>query len=139
MDVTSATRTPRNDLVKLRSSFELRVQPTSTQKQTIFLSAPSSCTLMMVVAMLYTNAWLLSMGVCSTCLVAFLMESAQDSTLLLYRGQQVLEDTLQELRRETNVAKQDLEFVVTSCLLEDSSYSNLLSSLDENTSSDRLL
>lgn len=92
--------------------------------------APRS-TIVVFVAMLYAHAWLLSIGVCSTCVTAYMMESAQDTMLLLNRDQQFIHSSIEELRIETAMAKKDLDLIATSCLLVESSPCVVLSSPDE--------
>jgi hypothetical protein len=131
MEGPRATQTPRHNGSKPRSSFEPRIQFKSTGEKNMVLCITPRSTLVIIVAVLYAHAWFLSIGVCSICVTAFMMESAQDTTLLLNRDHQFIRNSIEELRIETAMAKKNLDLISSSCLVEDSSHFAVMFSSDE--------
>jgi hypothetical protein len=87
--------------------------------------------MVIIVAMLYAHAWILSIGVCSTCVTAFMMESAQDTKLSLNRDHQSIPNSIEELRIETAMTRKYLDLIATSCLVDDSSHFAVMSASHE--------
>ena len=119
-------------MLRRLSSVELRVSQEETPSgrgSFVFLSVTRSSTFALVTTMMCAYAWLISIGVGSSCLTASLIEYTQSSLLSLERDHLVFQHTLEDFKRDTMLAKKDLDVAKMTCL-EASAYEEMFCAQD---------
>ena len=129
---SSTLRRSRPELLRRRSSVELHVKvqegyPTYRRGKHIFLSVNRTSTFALITSIICAYAWFFSIGIGTSCMTLSLFESAQQSLLSLQRDIQEFQNSIDEIKSKTELARQDLQLLQMTCRPEPTPIDNLFS------------
>lgn len=90
-----------------------------SNKNHAFLSITPTSTFAFVITIMYAYAWLVSTSVVASSLTAGLIQSAHETISSIKEDQQIFQATLNEIRTETSIAKQNLLGFCNIMVMED--------------------